>query len=302
MEPNSENLNPIEQCFRCGYNICDTETKKGVALYGVEDVLRYGPGFVPENYMIDISDIDEDNFVGQPVMLCSADCALDSLSHLFRNNPEQFTIHCVMLAAAYNVQIPGLPSNRKKKYVINPLNNTLNNDPKKLKRWGGTMTYQEYRKHFICPVHIDQESHEIKKVHSPLECDVRECAECQSTDLTILESSDSEDSGDSEVVDTVSLVDKIPELGEIGQDNKTSEILDKLTSNDNEIDSDDESSSEINIEHGKVIPEDEDIPTDPSHYFEDTDYVEINDPDADENDFDFIQSDMQKHFQSPIKI
>ena len=278
-------FNPIEQCFRCGYNIRDTCTTKGVLLYGVEDVLRYGPGFCPEKYIIDIGDIDEDNIVGQPIMTCSADCALDSLSYIFDNNHEQFTLHYIMLSAAYDIQLPCLDTKIKKKYKLDPTKQTINNNPKKLERWGGKMKYEEYRKDFVCPVHIDStESKNIGKV------DIEQPD--PTSVLTILES-DSE-SGESDVVDTISLlkddtISEIPDLEGSDSDEST------------ESSESDSSSSAIEIDHG-VVPDDDDIATDPIHnYIENTDYVEVDDPDAEDGDFDFIPADMQKHFETSVK-
>jgi hypothetical protein len=280
VEPSGK-LNPIEQCFRCGFNICDTTTKKGILLYGVEDVLRYGPGFSPEKYDIELGDIDEDNIVGQPIMTCSANCALDSLSLVFATNPEQFTVHTIVLSAAYNVQIPGIGS--VKQYMIDP--HTLNNDINKLKRWGGTLTYEEYRKQFICPPHIDIDKHivneEPPKVEEP------------NPVLTVLESdSESAENDSIDVIDTIGIM----KSGDI------QDIPDDLPELEGDDDSDSETDSEsgnIEIEHGAVVPDDEDIATDPIHnYVEDTDYLENEDPEADDGDFDFIPTDMQKLFKS----
>lgn len=297
-EPTGD-LNPLEQCFRCGFNIRYTKTSKGVLLYGAEDILRYGPGFTEDKYAID-TDIDEDNFAGQPLITCSADCALDSLSHLFKDNPEQFTIHCIMLSGAYSVQIPGMPpSTITKRFIIDPKQKTLNNDPKKLKRWGGNLTYREYRKNFTEPIHIDVDNHE--HTHSNTCDSCNSCNSCNTSQTTrdsinldntnnpdnhnyaLTAPSDSEDSNDnnteSDVVDTIAIMNGQP-------------------TNPVESESESDSESEVHIEHGKTIPDDEDIATDPVHdYNENTEYEPVNDPDADENDFDFIPAEHKKLFQ-----
>lgn len=290
-------FNPIEQCFRCGFNIRDTCTTKGVLLYGVEDVLRYGPGFCPEKYIIDIGDIDEDNIVGQPIMTCSADCAVDSLSYIFDNNHEQFTLHYIMLSGAYDIQLPCLDTKIQKKYKLDPSKQTINNDPKKLERWGGKMKYEEYREHFICPIHIDADKLKTEPIEQPVET---LAMNDPTSVLTILES-DSE-SEDGESVDAISLLkdqdddndDKIPALE--GSDSDESSDSGESSSESGESDS-----GNIDIEHG-VVPDDDDIATDPIHnYIENTDYVEVDDPEAEDGDFDFIPDDMKKHFETPIK-
>ena len=151
------NLNPLTQCFRCGFSIEATATKKGVLLFNIgnEDisetysVLRYGPDFM-ETHDVD-TDINEEDLYGQPIQTCSINCAADTLSHLYKNDPEQFTVHIILMSAIYNVAIPGLPQteNNPKEYILKK--EYLNNNHFNLKRWGGTFTYAEYRKHFICP-------------------------------------------------------------------------------------------------------------------------------------------------------
>ena len=284
LEPTGD-FNPIEQCFRCGFNIRDTPTTKGVLLYGVEDVLRYGPGFNPEKYIIDLGEIDEDNIVGQPIMTCSVDCGMDSLSYIFDKNPEQFTIHYIMLSAAYDVQLPGLKTHIVKKHSIDTNKLTINNNPKKLKRWGGTITYEEYRKYFTCPCHIDHVNDVSIKIEEP----------DPTSALTLLESDSESDSTPSDaVIDTISLMNSTnptnptnpPELE--GDESDSGSETTETTEKDN-----------IDIEHGKTVPEDEDIVTDPVHiYVEDTDYLENDDPEAEEGDFDFIPPDMKKHFDA----
>lgn len=298
MDPSGD-LKPLEQCFRCGYEIRKTDTGKGVLLYGAEDVLRYGPGFSPEKYMIDIEDIDENDITGAPVMTCSVDCAFDTLSHLFHNNPVQFTIHCIMLAGAYSTNIPKLPATTNvRKCVIDEKDNTLNNDPKKLKRWGGVMTYDEYRKHFKCPYHIDHEPEQ--PIELPVTSDSESESESdetpetpiapsiQKTPETLETPETSETPGTEDVVDTIAILNK--------QSNVKSEVT---------VESDSDSDSESDtIEHGKKIPDDEDIPTDPAHEYSEIDLELIpteHDPDAGDEDFDFIEPNLRHHFDTPKK-
>lgn len=134
-------FNPIKECFRCGFEI---QQPKCVFLYTPKgDVARIGPMF-EVNYKLDIP---HDDIEGLPIMLCSANCALDALSVMFKENPESFTVYCILLAGIYDVCIPGL--SLKKKYNIE--RKSLNKDPKSLLRWGGSETYTKYRRDFICP-------------------------------------------------------------------------------------------------------------------------------------------------------
>lgn len=142
----TEKLNPLTECFRCGFQLVKTHNKEGIVIFTQDDnVMRFGPDFI-ENYELDTSDILE----GEPIKFCSINCALSALSNLFKEDPGAFTFHCVILAATYNVIIPGMPTTTKpRKYTI--LKETLNRDPKTLKRWGGKLEYETFRQDFICP-------------------------------------------------------------------------------------------------------------------------------------------------------
>jgi len=140
-------LNPLTECFRCGFSLSKTDNKEGIVVFTQDDnVIRFGPNMM-DNYQLEVSD---ETLEGEPVKFCSINCSLAALSNLFKNDAGAFTFHCVILAATYNVIIPGMPStNKPRKY--NVLKETLNRDPKTLKRWGGTVDYETFRRDFICP-------------------------------------------------------------------------------------------------------------------------------------------------------
>lgn len=275
MDDSPNKLNPLEQCFRCGYKIAYTETGKGVLLHGAEDVLRYGPGFVQDKYELEF-EIDEDDIVGQPLLTCSVNCALDSISYLLEKNPEQFTIHCIVLSGAYNVQIPGLPQSKYiKKHILSPTN--INNDPKKLKRWGGTLTYEEYRKCFICPTHVDMDDN----------------LDSVNTNINANKTDNSLPLGPTELKNQLNVHsdsdDEVPPLDE--------ESKPCIVEDDDSSDSED---SENVLLFEKNLPDDDDIPTDPTHNYAEIDLdviPSVDDPEAEDGDFDFIPSDMLNLFQ-----
>jgi hypothetical protein len=140
-------LNPLTECFRCGFSLSKTDNKEGIIVMSQDDnLMRFGPS-VTTNYQLEVSC---DTLEGEPIKFCSINCALCALSNLFHNDPSTFTFHCVVLAATYNAIIPGLPmTDKPRKYQV--LRETLNRDPKTLKRWGGTVEYDVFRRDFICP-------------------------------------------------------------------------------------------------------------------------------------------------------
>jgi len=148
MEPSGK-FNPLHECLRCGFHVYETYSHQGTLVHNLDgDIMRYGPDFA-EKFEIDMH-IDEDDLYGQPIKFCSINCALDTLSGIFQNDPKQFTMYCVMLSGVYNVSVPGLPpADPPKRYQVRKEN--LNNNPKSLERWGGTKTYEEYRVGFISP-------------------------------------------------------------------------------------------------------------------------------------------------------
>ena len=175
MEPTGD-LNPLHECARCGYHVYELHCHQGTVICDIEGhILRYGPNFV-ENYKINlpIDDIDdaEEYLYGQPVKFCSINCALDTVNIMFKDNPQQLTMFCVMLSGMYNISIPGLPaSNPPKRYQVKKEH--LNNNPSSLKRWGGNKTYAEFRLGFVsppCPFtaeFLDQQ----KEINKPLDQD-----------------------------------------------------------------------------------------------------------------------------------
>lgn len=165
-------LDPLNQCLRCGYWISTPEARQGIVIHGPGgDILRYGPDFI-EHDNVEV-DIDEEALERTPISMCSINCALDSLSNMFKDDAVMFTAHCVLLGATYSVQIPGLPINPQnpKKYIIDK--SSLGKNPKLLKRWGGTIEYGEFRKDFICPPcpytadMIDKARNEVRGRHLP---------------------------------------------------------------------------------------------------------------------------------------
>lgn len=143
----TEKLNPLTECFRCGFLLSKTDNKEGIVIFTQDDnVMRFGPNIV-DNYDLEVPD---DTLEGEPIKFCSLNCSLSALSNLFKDDLGAFTFHCVILAATYNAIIPGMPSTTKpRKYNIRK--ETLNKDPKTLKRWGGTIDYDVFRRDFICP-------------------------------------------------------------------------------------------------------------------------------------------------------
>lgn len=164
-------LNPIIECFRCGYEVKQPQC---VFIHTPDDnVARFGPMF-EVNYKLDIP---HDDIEGLPLLMCSVNCALDTLAVMFQKNHEKFTIYCILLAAIYDVNIPGLP--QTKKYHLEPT--SINKDPKVLLRWGGTESYSKYRRDFICPPSIveylfnkneDNDDDLISKVKKPEDDDI----------------------------------------------------------------------------------------------------------------------------------
>lgn len=162
-------FNPIKECFRCGYKVKQPHC---VFIHTPnDDVARIGPMF-EVNYKLDIP---HDDIEGLPLLMCSVNCALDSLAVMFRNDHETFTVYCILLAAIYDVNIPGLP--QTKKYHLEPT--SINKDPKTLLRWGGIESYTKYRRDFICPPSIieylfDNENDDdlISKVKKPEDDDI----------------------------------------------------------------------------------------------------------------------------------
>jgi len=142
-------LDPIDQCFRCGYIVSSEIADEGYIIplppndevSGIIDnIMRYGPSF-QKNFTFK-SAIKPERIKGLPVKCCSIECCLDILSKIYEEDLESFTICCCLVSKMYNVRIPGLP------IVINgpqiPMKN-LNKDIKLLKRWGGSQTYHQYR-------------------------------------------------------------------------------------------------------------------------------------------------------------
>lgn len=149
-------LNPVIQCFRCGYWLYDYIANPKILQERyvmmippvdegnqVDTILRYGPDFRKKyDY------ISHNKPKGMPIKCCSMECCLDTLSGVYSNDEESFTICCVILSKMYNVRIPGLDLAIDGPQI--QIKN-LNKDPKLLSRWGGNQTYETYRAGFTEP-------------------------------------------------------------------------------------------------------------------------------------------------------
>lgn len=192
-------LNPFIQCFRCGYWLYDyienpeiLQERYIMMIPPVDDgnlvdnILRYGPDFRKKFNIISHKKPD-----GSPVKCCSMECCLDSLSCIYENDEESFTISCIMLSKIYNVRIPGLDL-----HIDGPqiLIKNLNKDPKLLSRWGGNQTYEMYRVGFTMPdfklnIPVDDEIHTGRFMEDLL---VRECESASESEANTESEAESE--------------------------------------------------------------------------------------------------------------
>ena len=153
-EPTENKLNPVIECFRCGYWADNPDAPNGYVIFNppndnngtLSNIMRYGPSFASNfdyNSSMKAEDID-----GLPIKCCCVECCLDTLSSIYETDDESFTICCIILSKTYQVRIPGLDLSIDGPQVRI---DRLNRDPMLLERWGGTQTYEHYRSGVVMP-------------------------------------------------------------------------------------------------------------------------------------------------------